>query len=108
MGQVMEFYVNFGTPGVIICYLIFSVVVFCFDYKASAALLRGDWKKFTFWFLPGLGFMLSIDGFVSITGSVVSAMIFCFLIHRYLLKSFLPKARRTRVRGLEKKFLPKT
>jgi len=88
MGQVMEFYVNFGVPGVIICFILLGAVMACFDYMAATSLLRGNWQKFTFWFLPGLGFMLSGDAFAAVTGSVAATMIFCFFIHRYMLKDF--------------------
>lgn len=57
VGQVMEFYVNFGRGGVLVGFVCLSIIIGIFDGMAKKHLLRGDWQGFTFWFLSGLGFL---------------------------------------------------
>lgn len=85
-GQVLEFYVNFGTPCVIIGFMILGAVIRYFDYRAAQNLGRGDWQQFALWFLPALGFMQAGGSLMEVTSTVGAATVFCILVSRYLTK----------------------
>ena len=57
----MEFYANFGTPGVFIGFMIMGVVVTSFDWQAAERLARNDLHGFVLWFLPGIA-LLQVGG----------------------------------------------
>lgn len=91
VGQVMEFYINFGTAGVIVGFLLLGLIIRLFDVSAGHALIRGDYQRFIFWFLPGLGLLQAAGSMVEVVQSVTSAFIFCFIINNYVLKHFTGK-----------------
>ncbi len=82
IGQVMEFYINFGTTSVIFGFLIFGIFIAFFDLKAAHYLYQGDFQRFTFWFLPGLGFMAAGDSLVVVIASVGAGFLTAFLVNR--------------------------
>jgi hypothetical protein len=85
VGHVMEFYINFGTPGVVLGFLVLGVVVTALDQAAGVRLRRGDWKGFALWFLPGLS-MLQVGGsLVELTSSAAAAVIAALIVNRLLL-----------------------
>lgn len=90
IGPVMEFYVNFGPPGVLIGFLLLGVILSFFDAMAAAHLFRGDWQGFAFWFLPGLGFIQVIGSMVEITSTVAASFVCCWFVHKCVLP-VLPK-----------------
>ena len=55
MGQVIEFYINFGYMGVVAGFLLLGVALRWMDIQFVAALLRDDWDKTMLWFLVGSG-----------------------------------------------------
>lgn len=69
-GQVLEFYVNFGTWGVVFCFILLGAALRQFDARAASAMIRQDYKKFLVWFLPGLGFLQAGGNLVEVTTSV--------------------------------------
>ncbi len=82
IGQVMEFYINFGATSVIVGFLVFGVLIAFFDLKAARYLHQGDWQGFTFWFLPGLGFMAAGDSLVVVVASVGAGFLTAFLVNQ--------------------------
>ena len=52
VGNVMEFQINFGIPGVVIGFFILGWVIGMLDLKAAAAERRGDLGKVILFFLP--------------------------------------------------------
>lgn len=85
IGQVMEFYINFGTIGVIGGFIVLGVLVAFFDRAAAVRLADGDWQAFVFWFLPGLGFMQVGGQLVEVTMSIAAAMVLALFIKRHVL-----------------------
>ena len=57
VGQIMEFYINFGTGGVFVGYLCLGAIIGVLDAMARKHLVNGDWFGFAFWFLSGVGFL---------------------------------------------------
>ena len=82
IGQVMEFYINFGTTSVIVGFLVFGILIAFFDLKAARYLHQEDFQRFTFWFLPGLGFMAAGDSLVVVIASIGAGFLTAFLVNR--------------------------
>ena len=73
IGQVMEWYINFGLTGSFFGFLLFGALLAWVDYHAFTALTTGNWSRFAQWFLPGVS-MLQIGGsLVEVTASVGAA-----------------------------------
>jgi hypothetical protein len=84
VGQVMEFYLNFGTPGVFIGFLIMGVFVTTLDWQAAERLALGDLRGFVLWFLPGIAFLQVGGQLVEITASAGASLIVALVVNRVL------------------------
>ena len=84
IGQVLEFYVNFGSPGVFFGFLFMGTVITIFDSVARQHLLNGDWQGFAFWFLAGLCFLRVEGSLVEIVMTGTTGAITAFLVNGYL------------------------
>jgi len=84
IGQVMEFYANFGTAGVVIGFLVMGVLVTALDWQAAERLARSDMHGFVLWFLPGVA-LLQVGGqLVELTASAAASLIVALLVNKYL------------------------
>jgi hypothetical protein len=83
IGQVMEFYVNFGTLGVVVGFLVLGMIMTIVDWSAYQHLKQGDWEKFVFWYLPGLNLLQVGGSLVEMTSSAAAAAVLSILLHRY-------------------------
>lgn len=84
VGQVMEFYANFGTAGVILGFLAFGIIVTVLDTRAAECLNASDTQGFLLRYLPGLS-LLQVGGqLVEITASALGSLIVAFLVSKYL------------------------
>ena len=88
IGQVMEFYVNFGTPGVVVGFLVLGAFMTWLDWRARRCLDVEDWRGFGRWYLFGLSFLQSggslIDVFASAGAAVVAASVANQVYARYV------------------------
>jgi hypothetical protein len=84
IGQVMEFYVNFGTAGVVIGFLLLGAFVGMFDTWAAERLWHGDWMQFAVWFLAGIGFIQAGGSLVEVFSTVGAGMLAAVLVNRHL------------------------
>jgi hypothetical protein len=73
-GQVLEFYVNFGSPGVVIGFFLLGMMIKLFDSNAAHALIASNFRKFIIWVLAGLGFLQAGGNLVEVTTSVVAGI----------------------------------
>src|SRR5262249_42762405 len=81
---VMEFYVNFGTLGIVVGFLFFGLVVTICDICAAERLNSGDLHGFVMWYMPGLA-MLQVGGSLAeVTSSAGASVIVAFLVNKYL------------------------
>lgn len=85
MGQVFEFYVNFGTAGVVVGFLVFGALIGFVDTKARQHLVSGDWQSFASWYLPGLALLQAGGSLVELTSGAAAAFVTAFLVDRLLL-----------------------
>jgi hypothetical protein len=86
-GQVLEFYANFGTWGVISGFLLFGCLIGRMDLLAIRYLRQGQQSRFLFWFIIGLA-LLNPGGnlkevVVSVAGCAVTAYGLSHLLKRY-------------------------
>lgn len=84
IGQVMEFYINFGTLGVIFGFLILGGVIGAVDTIARHRLLGGDLHGFALWYLPGLSFLQVGGSLVEVASSFGAAVVTASLVNRIL------------------------
>jgi hypothetical protein len=80
IGQVMEFYINFGQSGVIIGFLILGSVIALIDKGAGESLLKADWLTFTCWYLPGIAFLQVGGSLVEVTASAAASLAVAVLV----------------------------
>jgi hypothetical protein len=83
IGQVMECYVNFGTTGVLVGFLLIGGFVAFIDRTSLHCLRRGDLACFMVWYLPGLAFLQVGGSFVELGGVAASGFVVARLF-RYL------------------------
>lgn len=94
IGQVMELYVNFGTVGVFLGFVVLGGVVLLFDDRAGRALERGDMAVACRWYLPGLSLLQVNGSFVDVTATMGAALV-CAVIANTVIAA----ARRSNVFG---------
>jgi len=82
IGQVMECYVNFGTLGVVVGFLLIGGLVVFIDRIALQHLMNGQLSDFMLWYLPGLAFLQVGGSFVELGGVAASGLVVC-LLFRY-------------------------
>jgi hypothetical protein len=75
IGHVMEWYVNFGSYGVALGFLLIGAVVVFVDRAASVWLHYGDVGRFVVWFLPGLSLLQVGGSFVEMTSSAAAGLV---------------------------------
>jgi hypothetical protein len=61
IGEVMELYVNFGSPGVWIGMAVLGGLLVLIDERSALHLAHGDVKRCCLWFVPGLS-LLQVGG----------------------------------------------
>lgn len=106
IGQVMEFYMNFGTGGVILGFFCLGLVLAAFDQGAAVPLFRGDVARFASRFLPGMALLQAGGSLVEVTSSAAAGAATAYLVNRHLLPmlgvhSFATEKPRASVRYLQ-------
>jgi hypothetical protein len=82
IGQVMELYVNFGTPGVFVGFIFLGALLAYVDARAARYRDIGDWRRFIMWFLPGLSLLQLGGSLVEVTSGAGAAIVVAILINR--------------------------
>lgn len=84
IGQVMEFYINFGTMGVLIGFLVLGLIVTICDTCAAERLGSGDLHGFVLWYMPGLSLLQVGGSLAEITSSFAASVFVAFMVNKYL------------------------
>jgi hypothetical protein len=84
IGHVMEFYVNFGTPGVVLGFLLMGVLVTTLDLAAAQRLAVRNLHGFVLWFLPGISLLQVGGSLVEVTGSAGASVFVALAANAYL------------------------
>ena len=75
VGNVMEFYINFGIPGVIVGFLVLGWLLGRFDHRAALAETRRDYKAAMIYFLPAVALIQPLGSMVELSGSMAAAWV---------------------------------
>lgn len=92
VGTVLELYLNFGSPGVVLGFVVFGTVIRVVDMTAGYKLINGNWVGFASWFLPGLAMINPGGSLVEVVGSITASLILVYIVNQV----YLPKASRTK------------
>jgi hypothetical protein len=84
IGHVMEFYVNFGTLGVVLGFLVMGVLVTTVDLAAAERLALNNLHGFVLWFLPGISLLQVGGSLVEMTVSAVASIAVALITNKYL------------------------
>ena len=85
IGQVMEFYINFQTTGVLIGFILLGGLIGMFDAWAGDRLWAGDWQQFCIWFLAGLGFLQAGGALLEVFTTVGAGLLAAVMVNRHLI-----------------------
>src|SRR5262249_37256964 len=78
--------INFGTPGVLVGFIVLGGLLTVIDTAAGDRLNKGNWYSFTLWYLPGLSFLQVGGSLVEVTSSAGAACATAFLANKILYK----------------------
>jgi hypothetical protein len=87
VGQVLELYINFGTGGVVVGFLVIGLLVGYVDRTAAVLLARGEVYRFLLWYLPGLS-LLQIGGAFSEVVATAGASFVLVIVVNYVASHF--------------------
>jgi hypothetical protein len=88
VGQVLEFYMNFGMPGVLVGFAVLGFILVRLDQGVMRALAMRNIPGVVQWALPGLALLAPMGSLLEILVAVVSAIISSrLLVHSRLLGS---------------------
>ena len=92
MGQVFEFYINFGTAGIVMGFLVFGTAIAVVDSVARSRLVVGNWPGFVLWYVPGTALLQAGGSLVEISSSAAAAAVAALLINRYVFLRLRPQS----------------
>lgn len=82
IGHVMEWYVNFTMPGIVLGFALFGAVLVYVDRTAAAWLYYGHAGRFATWFMPGISLLVVGGSFVELTGTAAASAAMVWLLRR--------------------------
>jgi hypothetical protein len=96
VGNVMEFQINFGIPGVVVGFLVLGWLIGTLDLKAAIAERRGELGKTILFFLPCVALIQPNGSLVEIfsgsAAALVGAFVWNFIWKRFVIRdSTVPK-----------------
>jgi hypothetical protein len=75
VGQVLEFYMNFATAGVVVGFFVLGVLIMRLDTGLMRAMRRGDMAGVLLWGMPGLALMAPGGNLVEIIVAAIGAIV---------------------------------
>jgi len=75
LGQVLEFYVNFGTFGVVVGFIALSALLYVVDQGIARAIRRNNLMNVAVWMSPVFSLWLVEDNYVATVGAGVSTLL---------------------------------
>ncbi len=89
VGQVLEFYFNFGTPAVVLGAFFWGIALALLDVAASRYLLQGNARRFTLSYLMGLGLIQPGGSLVDVAATTAAAIVAAFVVNDFLVPFFI-------------------
>jgi hypothetical protein len=84
VGQVMEFYINFGRWGIILGFFCIGMIVRWLDWRAARCLQRDDWRGFMTSFLPGMAFLQTGGSLIEVMGTFAASTVLVLVVNQFL------------------------
>lgn len=84
VGPVLEWYINWGTGGVLVGFLLLGTAIGIADVTAGRYLQEGDWRGFCTWYLPGLALIDVAGSLAEVIPSTAAGFLTSWLVHKYL------------------------
>lgn len=78
VGLVLELYVNFGVPSLVVGFLLFGFAYGWIDCNAAIALQGSEFVRAILWFLPGVALSAPLASIAELMGNVAAAIIGAF------------------------------
>src|SRR5579872_3304944 len=78
VGNVMEFYINFGLTGLVVGFVLLGWLIGFLDLRAASAERRGDLKSVFIYFLPAVAVIQPGASIVEISGSAGAAFLVAY------------------------------
>jgi hypothetical protein len=75
VGNVMEFYINFGWAGIVVGFTLLGFVIAWLDKRAAKAEMQGDFGGMVLFFLPCVALIQPGGSFVEMTSGAAAALI---------------------------------
>jgi hypothetical protein len=97
VGQVLEFYINFGTVGVVVGFLVFGVVMALIDAIARRQLIADNWQGFVLWYLVGISCLQVGGSLVEVFGSAGASVAVAVLLNQFILTRWQKQPARRRL-----------
>lgn len=88
VGQIMEFYINWGIPSVFIGMAVLGFMMGYVDQRAAAGLNSGDFWTFTRWCLPGLGMVQPGGALSELVGTTAAAFVLVTGLHWWMFSKY--------------------
>jgi hypothetical protein len=85
IGQLLELFINYGTPGVIVGFLLIGALVTVCDWRAGAALVQGNYPSFAAWLLIGMCLLNIIGSFVETFSAGAATVIVTTFLNKVVL-----------------------
>lgn len=86
VGSVLEFYINFGSLGVVLGFFVLGTVLRIIDIVAGKKLIYGNWVGFTSWFLPGLGMIQPGGSLAEVVATTSASIVLVSIINQVYIK----------------------
>ena len=83
MGQVLEFYINFGVPGVVVGFFLLGVFLRYLDIRFTQALLAADAGGILFFYIVGTSALQAGGSLSEAFAAVAGAIVLAFVLVRY-------------------------
>src|SRR5262249_4845655 len=75
VGNVMEFYINFGIPGLVVGFFLLGFLLRALDRYVAASLSRGDFGRACLGFLPAVALIQPNGSLVELTSGSAAALV---------------------------------
>jgi hypothetical protein len=82
--QVMEFYINFGTFGVIIGFIVMGTVLALVDEAVARSLVTENWRIAALLFVPAISLLQAENSLIALVGGSVSGLVTIILVNEFL------------------------
>jgi hypothetical protein len=87
-GQVFEFYVNFGTWGIIGGFVLYGWLLGRMDLLAIGCLYRGDQRRFLFWFLISLALLQPGGNLLEVSTTAAASALTAYGVGYFMRRSW--------------------